>query len=49
VNFSTILKLEAGDRVNIFAQNSVDGTILTDTNGVISTHFEAARFSSPTR
>jgi hypothetical protein len=49
VNVSTILQLEAGDRVEIFAESSVDGTILTDTDGVISTHFEAARFPSPTR
>lgn len=49
VNVSTILQLEAGDRVEIFAESSVDGTTLTDTDGVISTHFEAARFSSPTR
>lgn len=49
VNVSTILQLEAGYRVEIFAESSVDGTILTDTDGIISTYFEAARFLSPIR
>jgi hypothetical protein len=47
VNVSTILELEAGDRVEIFAQNSTAGVIRANDNGVVSTHFEAARFPSP--
>ncbi|MDI3089719.1 ABC transporter permease [Priestia megaterium] len=47
VNVSTILELEAGDRVEIFAQNSIAGIIPANNNGAISTHFEAARFPSP--
>lgn len=47
VNVSTILQLEAGDRVEIFAQSSTSGIIRANDNGVVSTHFEAARFPSP--
>lgn len=49
LNIDYRARIEIGDRVEIFAESSVDGTILTDTDGVISTHFEAARFPSPTR
>ncbi|KFM98935.1 ABC transporter permease [Bacillus clarus] len=45
VNVSTILQLEAGDQVEIFAQSSIAGVI--DTSAGV-THFEAARFPSPT-
>ncbi|MES9690140.1 ABC transporter permease [Bacillus toyonensis] len=45
VNVSTILQLEAGDRVEIFAQSSIAGIIDASEDGA---HFEAARFPSPT-
>ncbi|WP_142339256.1 ABC transporter permease [Bacillus sp. AFS055030] len=47
VNVSTIQKLNAFDRVEIFAQSSIAGVIGANVNGEISTHFEAARFPSP--
>ncbi|KFN03723.1 ABC transporter permease [Bacillus clarus] len=47
VNVSTILQLQAGDRVEIFAQSSIAGVIALNVNGANSTHFEAARFPSP--
>jgi hypothetical protein len=45
VSVSTIYNLEAGDRVEVFVQSSIAGTIVTSENG---SHFEAARFPSPT-
>jgi hypothetical protein len=47
VNVSAVLQLQAGDRVEIFAESSIDGTIRSNVNGISSTHFEAARFPSP--
>ncbi|PGS51663.1 ABC transporter permease [Bacillus sp. AFS041924] len=48
VNVSTILKLRALDKVEVFAQSSAAGFIAVNTDGQASTHFEAARFPSPT-
>ncbi|WP_393959469.1 hypothetical protein [Priestia megaterium] len=45
VSVSTIYNLEAGDRVEVFVQSSIPGTIVTSEDG---SHFEAARFPSPT-
>ena len=45
---STILKLRAKDKVEVFAQSSTAGFIAVNTDGQASTHFEAARFPSPT-
>ncbi|CAM4180377.1 ABC transporter permease [Bacillus wiedmannii] len=45
VAVSSIIQLNAGDVVEVFAQSSVAGVISTVEN---STHFEAARFPSPT-
>lgn len=45
VSVSTIYNLEAGDRVEVFVQSSIAGTIVTSEDG---SHFEAARFPSPT-
>ncbi|MES9743758.1 hypothetical protein ABWK24_16850 [Priestia megaterium] len=42
---NTIYNLEAGDRVEVFVQSSIAGTIVTSEDG---SHFEAARFPSPT-
>ncbi|MCQ6357693.1 MULTISPECIES: ABC transporter permease [Bacillus] len=47
VAVSTILQLHAGDVVEIFAESDVDGLIIQNDPGFISTHFEAARFPSP--
>ncbi|OQR56390.1 ABC transporter permease [Bacillus sp. CDB3] len=47
VAVSTILELHAGDVVEIFAESDVDGLIIQNDPGFISTHFEAARFPSP--
>ncbi|MED2186499.1 MULTISPECIES: ABC transporter permease [Bacillus cereus group] len=44
VAVSSIIQLNAGDVVEVFAQSSVAGVISTVEN---STHFEAARFPSP--
>lgn len=44
VTVSSIIQLNAGDVVEVFAQSSVAGVISTVEN---STHFEAARFPSP--
>ena len=49
VNVSTILQLKAKDQVEVFAQSSTAGFIVIDTAGQASTHFEAARFPSPTK
>ncbi|WP_434092406.1 ABC transporter permease [Priestia megaterium] len=49
VTVSTILELEAGDLVEIFAVSSVAGVIVQDGVNQNSTHFEAARFPSPAR
>ncbi|MEH6937821.1 ABC transporter permease [Bacillus sp. JJ664] len=48
-NVSTILKLRAMDQVEIFAQSSTAGFIAVNADGQASTHFEAARFPSPTK
>ncbi|MFF2877659.1 ABC transporter permease [Gottfriedia sp. NPDC057991] len=47
VNVSSIVKLNAMDQVEVFAQSSLAGTIDTNVDGEVSTHFEAARFPSP--
>ncbi|WP_459503635.1 C1q-like domain-containing protein [Bacillus sp. C1] len=44
VSVSTIVQLQAGDQVEIYAQSNVDGTIVSSEDG---SHFEAARFPSP--
>lgn len=44
VSVSTIYNLEKGDRVEVFAESNVDGTIVTTEN---VSHFEAERFPSP--
>lgn len=46
VAVSSIVQLEANDRVEIFAESNTAGTIMLD--GLNSTHFEAARLPSPT-
>jgi len=48
-NVSTILKLRSRDQVEIFAQSSTAGIIALNADGQASTHFEAARFPSPTK
>ncbi|MGN4289687.1 C1q-like domain-containing protein [Bacillus cereus group sp. MYBK87-2] len=49
VNVSTILQLQAGDRVEVFAQGNVNGMINANNIAIANaTHFEAARFPSPT-
>ncbi|PEL11996.1 ABC transporter permease [Bacillus sp. AFS017336] len=48
VNVSSILKLNARDKVEVFAQSSTSGSIEANVDGEVSTHFEAARFPSPT-
>jgi len=48
VEVSSILQLQAGDQVTIFAESNIGGTIALNTAGGNSTHFEAARFPSPT-
>ncbi|WP_407920539.1 ABC transporter permease [Gottfriedia acidiceleris] len=48
VNVSTIQKLNALDKVEVFAQSSLAGVIGANVDGEVSTHFEAARFPSPT-
>lgn len=48
VNVSTIQKLNAMDKVEVFAQSSIAGVIGANVDGEVSTHFEAARFPSPT-
>ncbi len=47
VNVSTIQKLRAMDKVEVFAQSSTAGFISVNIDGQASTHFEAARFPSP--
>ncbi|MEH7348710.1 ABC transporter permease [Gottfriedia acidiceleris] len=47
VNVSTIQKLNAFDKVEVFAQSSIAGVIGANVDGDVSTHFEAARFPSP--
>jgi len=49
VNVSSILKLRANDQVEVFAQSSTAGFIAVNAAGEVSTHFEAARFPSPTK
>ncbi|PER84363.1 hypothetical protein CN487_03040 [Bacillus cereus] len=44
VAVSSIIQLNAGDIVEVFAQSSVAGVISNVEN---STHFEAAKFPSP--
>jgi hypothetical protein len=46
VSVSTILRLRAGDRVEIFASSSIAGDITEQINveDITATHFEAARF-----
>ena len=47
VSVSAILKLHAGDRVEVFATASTNGTILgAPSNPVTATNFQAARFPS---
>ena len=41
----TIIQLNEGDRVEVYAQSSIDGVLSTSEDG---SHFEAARFPSPT-
>ncbi|MGX5568747.1 hypothetical protein ACWKT7_23870 [Bacillus toyonensis] len=47
VSVTSILQLEAGDVVEIFAESSIDGVIVQNVNGLNTVHFEAARFPSP--
>ena len=44
VSVSTIVQLNAGDEVEIYAQSSIDGVLSPLEDGA---HFEAARFPSP--
>lgn len=44
---SAILKLNAGDKVNVTASSSMNGVFLPGTVAVYSMRFEAARFPSP--
>ncbi|MED2711436.1 hypothetical protein, partial [Bacillus toyonensis] len=46
VSVSTIIQLNAGDIVEIYAQSSIDGVLSPLEDG---SHFEAARFPSPTK
>lgn len=46
-NVSTILNLKAKDKVEVFATSSTAGFINANIDGSTSTHFEAARFPSP--
>ena len=46
VSVSTIIQLNAGDTVEIYAQSSIDGVLSPLEDG---SHFEAARFPSPTK
>ncbi|OJD87360.1 ABC transporter permease [Bacillus cereus] len=46
VSVSTIVQLNAGDEVEIYAQSSIDGVLSPLEDGA---HFEAARFPSPTK
>lgn len=48
VTVSSILQLQAGDTVEIFVLSNVAGTLLTQGLNVAASHFEAARFPSPT-
>ncbi|WP_430476840.1 C1q-like domain-containing protein [Bacillus cereus] len=45
VSVSTIVQLNEGDQVEVYAQSSIDGVISPSEDGA---HFEAARFPSPT-
>lgn len=45
VSVSTIIQLNEGDQVEVYAQSSIDGVLSTLEDG---SHFEAARFPSPT-
>ncbi|MCU5680340.1 ABC transporter permease [Bacillus wiedmannii] len=45
VSVSTIIQLNEGDQVEVYAQSSIDGVLSTSEDG---SHFEAARFPSPT-
>lgn len=47
VSVTSILQLEAGDLVEIFAESSIAGVIVQNVNGLNTVHFEAARFPSP--
>ncbi|MDQ0154782.1 C1q-like domain-containing protein [Robertmurraya andreesenii] len=47
VSVATILQLQAGDRVEVFAQSSTPGFIRENEPGGNSTRFEIARFPSP--
>ncbi|MGV2528017.1 UNVERIFIED_CONTAM: ABC transporter permease [Bacillus thuringiensis] len=47
VSVTTILQLEAGDSVEVFAESSIAGVIVQNVNGLNTVHFEAARFPSP--
>lgn len=47
VSVSTILQLQAGDRVEVFAQSSTAGFINENVPGSNSTRFEVARYPSP--
>lgn len=46
VSVSTIFELQKGDKVEVFAQSNIAGTIVASEDG---SHFEAARFPSPTK
>lgn len=49
VSCSTILQLNAGDVVEVFFSARISGLIIQmDSNNRVATHFEAARFPSPT-
>lgn len=45
VSVSTIIQLNEGDQVEVYAQSSIDGVLSISEDG---SHFEAARFPSPT-
>ncbi|MFH7829592.1 hypothetical protein [Bacillus luti] len=49
VSVTSILQLEAGDFVEVFAESSIAGVIVQNVNGFNTVHFEAARFPSPTK
>ena len=44
VSVSTIVQLNAGDEVEVYAQSSIDGVLSPLEDGA---HFEVARFPSP--
>ena len=49
VSVTSILQLEAGDFVEVFAESSIAGVIVQNVNGFNTVHFEVARFPSPTK